>query len=185
MTYYNSTLTLYSLEITGLSLELNAGGSIPMLEALKNGRANYIIFEELVRKLTGLVKTSGSDHEDSQGSKYEQKSYVDYAIDSSKEFFQTSSSSTFPANRYGKEIKELLEGGNYEKAKKLCECTGYSKNNFYIYTNTGQYDPSVPFKYIIVPRELVLKHLSKSDPRLISRSEVLALAKIEVKISRV
>jgi len=78
-----------------------------------------------------------------------------------------------------------LEGGKYEKARKLCECTGYSKNNFYIYTNTGQYDPSVPFKYIIVPRELVLKHLSKSDPRLISRSEVLALAKKEVKISRV
>jgi hypothetical protein len=183
MTFYNTPFTLYSLDIAGLSLNLGSGGSISMPEALKNGRANYIIFEELVRNLTGLKKAKGSDHVDTNGKTYEQKSFVDEALDPMGDIFRTSSSSTFGANNKGPEVKRLLEMDDYRAALKLCKVTGYNKNDYYIYTNTGQYEVSVPFKYIIVPTSSVLRLLSQTDPRLISRSEILYLATSQVEIT--
>lgn len=182
MITYNTPLTLYSLDIAGLSLELGSGGSISMPEALKNGRANYILFEELVRKLTGLKKAKGSDHVDASGRTYEQKSFVDEVLDPGGDIFRTSSSSTFAANNKGPEVKRLLERDDYVAALKLCKETGYNKNDFYIYTNTGQYEVSVPFRYLIVPTSSVLKLISQTDPRLISRSEILSLATAHVDI---
>ena len=154
-----------------------------MPEALKNGRANYIIFEELIRKLTGFRKTKGSDHIDAGGRTYEQKSFVDEQLDPVGDIFRTSSSSTFGANNHGPKVKAFLDSGDYSSAMQLCMETGYNKNDFYIYTNTGQYDVSVPFKYIIIPKNSVLNLLSKSDPRLISRREILELSNSEVTIT--
>ena len=185
MSVFNTPFVLYRLEISRLSLDLNSGSSISMPEALKNGRANYIIFEELVRKLTGLKKATGSDHKDSEGRTYEQKSFVDERIDPTGDMFRTSSSSTFGANNHGPKIKQFLSDGDYPSALNLCMETGYNKNDFYIYTNTGQYEVSVPFKYLVIPKNSVISLLSKTDPRMISRKEILELSTSEVEITTI
>ena len=53
--------TMYEVQIESLKLNLKNGISYEFPDTLANGRANYILFEELVRALTGLRKTTGSD----------------------------------------------------------------------------------------------------------------------------
>lgn len=181
---YNETHTLYEIGVKRLVLQLSSGVDLIMDKALANGRANYVIFEETIRHFTGLLATTGSDHKDSAGKTYEQKSYPDAELHpGSPDLFRISSSSTFAANNYGPKVKALLESGDYDSALELCKTTGYNKNDFYIFTNTGGFRPNSMLRYIILPKAEVLEHLDSEDPRLISRSTVLGLAKAKVVIS--
>lgn len=181
---YNKTHTLYEIGLRRLVLQLSNGTDLVMDKALANGRANYVIFEELIRHFTGLLETTGSDHRDSDGKTYEQKSYPDADLHpNSPDLFRISSSSTFAANNHGPKVKAFLENGDYDSALELCKTTGYNKNDFYIFTNTGGFKPESTLRYIILPKDEVLDHLDSEDPRLISRSTVLGLAKSKVVIS--
>ncbi len=164
---------LYELGVASLTLNLAGGGSIDMTGTLANGRSNYLLFEQLVRDLIGLERTAGSDHVAADGCRYEQKAYTDPQIDPAADLFQTSASSTFGANNNGPKVKAFLEAGDYPGALAICAATGYDHNDFYIYTNTRSYNPSVPFRFLIVPKVDVVGLLDASDPRLISRSVVL------------
>jgi len=181
---FNKTYTLYEVGILRLSLHLSNGKEEVLDAALSNGRANYIIFEELIRRFTGLKETSGADHQDSSGKQYEQKSFKDKdSYPRSADLFQTSASCTFPANNLGPKIKALLQEEDYEAALEICKTTGYDKSDFYIYTNTGGFKPRSTLRYIILPRDEVLKNLDSKDPRMISRAAVLSLAKSKIVIS--
>ena len=176
--------SLYEVEIESLKLTLKNGKQYEFPDTLANGRANYILFEEFVRVLTGLVKTAGSDHTGPDGTKYEQKAFKDLELypDKKHDFFQTSASSTFAANNDGPRIKRLLETNDYESALKICRVTGYDSDDFYIYTNTSGFNLSIPFKYFVVPTIDVVKNLNPNDPRHISRRVLLAKIKKVVKL---
>jgi hypothetical protein len=167
---------LYEVPIATLTLKLTSGETYDFPETLSNGRANYILFEELIRSLTGLHKTTKSDHVSTEGLRYEQKAYFDVVkfpgLD--HDLFQTSASSTFGANNNGPRIKKLLENSEYEEALRICSDTGYFKNDFYIYTNTRGFSPDIPFRYVVVPKTEVLNSLDSKDPRLISRTSFLS-----------
>ena len=168
--------TLYEVGLESLQLKLTSGTVYEFPDTLANGRANYILFEELLRKITGLNKAKHSDHEDDNGKTYEQKAYKDPAIypDLDDDFFQTSASTTFGANNNGPKIKKLLESGDYQAALLICKETGYDYNDFYIYTNTKQYKSSFPLRYFVMPKADVLAILEADDPRKISRKVILA-----------
>jgi hypothetical protein len=180
---FNKTHTLYEIGVKRLVLQLSNGTDLAFDQALANGRANYVIFEELIRNFTGLLQTTGSDHKDSGGKKFEQKSYPDAELyPNSPDLFRISSSSTFGANNHGPKVKAFLENDDYESALELCKTTGYNKNDFYIFTNTGGFKPESTLRYIILPKDEVLEHLDSEDPRMISRYTVLGLAKSKVVI---
>ena len=176
--------SLYEVGIKSLILTLKNGSQYEFPDTLANGRSNYILFEELIRKLTGLKKTSGSDHTASDGTKYEQKAFNDNILypEDKYDLFQTSASSTFGANNNGPRVKRLLEANDYESALKICRVTGYDHNDFYIYTNTKGFKPTVPLKYIVVPTVDVISNLNPSDPRQISRKILLAKVKKTVQL---
>jgi hypothetical protein len=176
MTQNLKPYVLYEVGLESLQLKLSSGAVYEFPDTLANGRANYILFEELLRKLTGLSKAKHSDHEDSNGKTFEQKAYKDPAIypDPDDDFFQTSASTTFGANNNGPKIKKLLEGGDYDSALAICKETGYNKNDFYIYTNTKQFNVSFPLRYFVMPKADVLVYLTTHDPRLVNRKTLLA-----------
>ena len=170
---------VYEVEIEALTLSLRSGKQFEFPDMLANGRANYILFEELIRALTGLKKTKQSDHTSATGLKFEQKAFFDkdlYPLEK-YDLFQTSASSTFGANNDGPIIAKYLAESKYERALQVCKETGYDKNDFYIYTNTRGFSPSVPLRYVIVSKPTVLLNLSLKDPRLISRESVLKTTK--------
>jgi len=169
---------LYSIDIHDLKLECGKGLSLSFVDTLTNGRASYVLFEGLVRNITGLTLTTGSDHIDAQGRKYEQKGYKDPVLypDASNDLFHTAASNTLRPNNNGPKINALLSENDYAQALAICKTT-YDKNHFYIYTNTSGYVPRVPFRFIVIPTAAVLDNLDSRDPRLISRSRVLSLAK--------
>ena len=176
--------SLYEVAIESLKLTLKNGKQYEFPETLANGRANYVLFEELVRALTGLSKTAGSDHSGPDGTKFEQKAYKDPELYPSEnhDYFQTSASSTFGANNDGPRIKRLLDTNDYESALKICRVTGYDHNDFYIYTNTRGFKANIPLRYFVVPTIDVIKNLNPEDPRQISRSVLLAKIKKTVKL---
>lgn len=170
-------LVLYELDVTSLTLGLGGGREFDATATLSNGRSSYVLFEALARHLYGLTSTTGSDHVDAAGQKYEQKSFVDALLAPLADALHTAPSSTFGANNHGKVLGALVRSGDYQKALAMCTNLGYSKNHFYLYTNTGKFKPAVtPLRFIVVPTSLVLKNLDLTDPRLISRKAVLALA---------
>lgn len=180
---FNKTHTLYEIGIDRLSLHFSDGTQKSLPEALSNGRANYIIFEELIRHYAGLQKAKGSDHQDVLGRKYEQKSFKDVLLHpKSEDLFRCSASSTFAANNNGPRVKKLLESGDYAAALDLCKKTGYNKNDFYIFTNTGGFKENSVLKYLILPTEELLRHLDSKDPRMVSRATLLGLVKSKVVI---
>ena len=171
---------MYELQIDSLVLKLGNGTELSFPQTLSNGRANYILFEELVRNITALKKTTQSDHAGLEGKTYEQKAYHDHEKypGDSKDWFQTSASSTFGANNNGKNgVDRLLKEGDYKGALAICRETGYDKNDFYIYTNTRGFAVDIPLRYFVVPKTVVLGSLSPIDPRLISRQELLSQIK--------
>jgi hypothetical protein len=177
----NDLYTMYEIKIDRLALILGDGSERVFPEALASGRANYMLFEALVRDFSGLVKTAGSDHRDSENRTYEQKAYEDpEAYPKSKDIFRCSSSSTFGANNHGPKVKTFIAQGNYEAALALCKETGYDKNDFYVFTNSGSFVATVPFRYFIIPKDDVVANLDSEDPRLISRSKLLSMIKAKV-----
>jgi hypothetical protein len=173
---------LYKCNILSLKLQISGNREFEFPETLSNGRANYILFEELVRNLTGLVKTRQSDHLAENGSTFEQKAFFDSERYPAKDLFQTSASNTFGANNNGPRIKQLLRDGKYSEALQICKTTGYDKNEFYIYTNTRDFKVDSMFKYFIIPTSVVLESLDKQDPRLVSRDQLLLKIKSEKEI---
>lgn len=176
--------TMYEMELDRLVLKTKSGKEFVFPEALSNGRANYIIFESLIRSITGLQKTSGSDHQDNLGRKYEQKSYEDPELyPTSKDLFRCSSSSTFSANNHGPKVDAFVDAGEYAKALEVCMKTGYNKNDFYIFTNTGGYEPRVPFRFFLLDKEKLLSNLDSKDPRLVSKTVLFGMLKSKVVIT--
>jgi hypothetical protein len=177
----NALFTMYEIRVDRLALVLADGSEKVFPEALASGRANYMLFEALVRDFSGLTKTTGSDHKDSSGLTYEQKAYEDpEAYPKSKDIFRCSSSSTFGANNHGPKVKQYLVKGDYPAALRICKEKGYDKNDFYVFTNSGNFVSTVPFRYFIIPKDVVVANLDLEDPRLISRSKLLSM--IESKI---
>jgi hypothetical protein len=165
---------LYSIKLDGLYLRAPNGSEFNAASTLASGRTNYLLFEDLVRDLTGLVKTIHSDHRDSLGCPHEQKAYEDPELyPRSRDWFETGASCTGHGNGHDDEIKDLLARGKYAAALKICNETGYSNNDFYVYTNTRGYRPSVPFRFFIAPTAEVRRNLSKKDPRLVSLSGLM------------
>lgn len=181
------TRVLYEVRLKGLVLTLDGGDSFDATHLLGNGRANYILFENFVAQCAGLRPNSqggASDLVDSSGKGYEVKSYRDPALhpDPRHDLFHTAASSTFGPNNHGPTINRLLREGKYEEALQICMDSGYSKNAFYIYLNTAQYKVEVPLRYMIVPTSDVLRLISSRDPRQISRTALLDLAKEKIQI---
>lgn len=168
--------TLYELEIKRLSLITISGKQFSFPEALKNGRSNYVIFENLIRELTNLHKVPNFDHGDDRGKVYEQKSYRDPQLHpKSKSEFQCSASSTFGANNNGPKIKRMLKKGDYSGALKLCKELSYEEVDYFIFTNTSQWSPKVPLRFFVVSKTNVLRSLSREDPRLVCRDRLMAM----------
>lgn len=174
----NNPYVLYEIDLKGLKLEFGNGSELDVSHLLSNGRANYILFENLISTFSGIGANSQggkSDLRDIAGYNYEVKSYQDVAINPAPkaDLFHTASSSTFGANNHGPAVKKLLDTGRYPEALQLCKEKGYDKNDFYVYVNSAQYRINIPLSYVIIPKPDVLGLLSKSDPRLISRRDVL------------
>lgn len=172
---------MYEIGIAKLALHLTDGSEKVFPDALASGRANYMLFEALVRDFADLTKTTGSDHKDSDNKIYEQKAYEDPELyPRAKDLFRCSSSSTFGANNNGPIVKRMLLEGDYAGALELCKITGYSKNDFYVFTNSGSFKPDVPFRYFIIPSSTVVANLDSEDPRLISKNNLLGMIKSKV-----
>jgi len=173
---------LYEVKLRSLVLEIDRGVKFDATHLLANGRANYILFENLIAECAGLNPNSqggASDLCDDSGSGYEVKSYKDAEKfpDRRNDRFHTGASSTFGANNHGPTIKLLLQEGKYSEALRICRESGFDKNDFYVYVNSAQYDVSIPLRYVILPTSDVLSMISREDPRLISRSDILAKVK--------
>lgn len=177
----NQLFTMYEIRIEKLSLVLGDGTEKIFPDALASGRANYMLFEALVRDFAGLEKTTSSDHKDGAGKTYEQKAYEDPELyPKSKDLFRCSSSSTFGANNDGPKVKALLSAGDYEGALELCKSKGFNKNDYYIFTNSGNYKTDVPFRYFIIPKDVLVENLDSEDPRLISKTRLFGMVKSKV-----
>lgn len=175
------TLRMYELGIDRLSLHLKNGEEKVFPDALANGRANYIIFESLIRDVVGLHKTHVSDHVDDAGRNYEQKAYKDPEIHPrDKDLFRISSSNTFGANNLGPKVNTLVKQGRYKEALAIVTENGYDKNEFYILTNTGGFEPTIPLRFFIVPTEIIMTHLDLVDPRMVSKQKLFRILKTKV-----
>jgi hypothetical protein len=184
---YCVPFTLYELDIDSLTLNLSSGPSLDVTSTLSNGRASYILFQNLVSRLSGLHENSeggASDLIDDDGRGYEVKSYRDPELwpRAASDLFHTSASSTFGPNNHGPRIKQLLNAGDYAQALEICRLSGFDKNDFYIYTNTSGYDARIPFRYFVIPTETVLATLSRTDPRQISRTALLGMLTSTVRL---
>lgn len=183
----NSPFVLYEVDLKSLKLGFGNGSELDVSQLLSNGRANYIIFEHLISTFSGIEANSQggkSDLRNAAGYNYEVKSYQDVVANPlpKADLFHTASSSTFGANNHGPAVKKLLDAGKYPEALQLCMEKGYDKNDFYVYINSAQYQISIALSYVIIPKQDVLRLLSKSDPRLISRRDVLDLVTKKVVI---
>jgi hypothetical protein len=173
------TNILYECSIKKLTLHLETR-EIDMTAILSNGRANYILFENLTGMLTGLLQNSQggkADLKSEDGMQYEVKSYPDIDEYPSEKFdlFHTAASSTFGPNNKGPFVKKCLADGDYSTALEICKNAGYNHTDFFVYTNTAKFKPSSPFRFTIVPKAQVLELLDQSDPRLISRQRIMSL----------
>lgn len=180
---------LYELPLGNLELSISKDLKINFTHTLSSGRSNYILFQSLVALCAGWE--SGSEGGDSDlklpnGDKAEVKAYYDatqYPSTARKyEDIHTAPSSTFGPNNKGPAIKSLLTEGKYADALAICNDLGYSKSDFYVYTNTREYTPNTPFRYLILETAQVLANLSPDDPRKIHRSTILSLATVTKKI---
>ncbi len=189
------TFTLYSAKFEGLFLEVSSGIKLDMNFALKNGRSSYILFEHLVARLSGLnANSQGGDADlaSEGGFKYEVKAFKDWSAHPlpKDDLFHTGASSTFGANNVGRAVVnpalKLMKAEpqnrdiHYQTALDACKEAGYSKNDYYVYTNTAQYEIGTDFSYMIFPTATVLENLDRDDPRLISRATLRGLIKREI-----
>ena len=167
---------MYQTKIKGLLLVLEDGREFSYPEGLSNGRGSYLVFENFVRSLTDLTKAKKSDHTDGKVL-YEQKAYFDPDLDpkGKEDLIAVCASSLQDMNNGGPAIKALLADGDYHSAYEVCFEKGYGLNEFYVLTNTRGFDASIPFRFFIVPTDILLQHLDKADPRFVSRKTLLDL----------
>ena len=154
------------------------GCKLEVDKTLSNGRTNYLIFEELIRKLTGLQPNSSDDfidHVDSKGVKYEQKSFRDETIYKSDHLIHCAKSSFFANNSGQNPYSEELRLGGYRRAKNFLIRECYSKADFYIFTNTSRFSDNRLFKYFVVSSEDLINNLDGKDPTKVSRNNLLNL----------
>jgi hypothetical protein len=171
---------LYTLPIGKLTL--NVGGlDVDVSSVLASGRANYILFQRLVAWCTGMSEFSeggDSDLRSPSGLRAEVKAFHDevrYPGRAARwEMLHTASSATFGPNNAGPRVKALLKAGDYAGALALCRALGYDKNDVYVYTNTRGFAAGMDLRYLVLPTSAVLSSLSLADPRLVSRSALLA-----------
>lgn len=173
---------LYELPLTSLTLTIGGGIPVDASLLLSSGRANYILFQDLVARCAGWQRGSeggDSDLVTADEQTAEVKAFYDRETHPSTaakfEQVHTAASSTFGPNNNGPKVKRLLAAGDYQAALTLCKETGYDKNAFYVYTNTRGFTSKVPFRYLILPTAVVLANLSLNDPREISRSRLRSL----------
>ena len=174
---------MYEIEISALQLVFGNGETADYPEALTNGRVNYVIFENLVRDLSGLKKTTGIDHLDESGARYEQKAYKDPDLHpSDADAFRFSPSNTFGANNNGPKVKRLLSENRYDDALSFLRTVknGYDSIDFFVFTNSGGYSPEIPFRFFIIEKEIVLDNLDQNDPRYVSKQSLFNILKPEV-----
>ena len=179
MTAGPAPYVLYEGHIGSLTVEA-FGVTLDVSDILSNGRSSYILFQKLVGLAVGLDSNSEGGDSDLAGpdGKYEVKAFPDLELHpKERDLFHTAASSTFSANNQGPEVKRLLDAGCYADALALCKESGFDKNDFYVYTNTSKYSTTVPLRFIVLPKTRVLELLSTTDPRLISRREVLGEAR--------
>jgi len=165
---------LYEISLKSLELTFGKNRKMDLMSTLRNGRGSYLIFEALIRNLTGLQQGKKADHVDSKGNLYEQKSYVD--LDNkprSKGNIHTGASSLFASNSGAREYKKLLLDKNYKSAMTTCKKLGYSSNSFYIYTNTGEFNRLVPFRFITVKTSWVVGNVNGDNPAILKRELLL------------
>ena len=165
---------LYEIPIKSLELTFGTKKKMDLLSTLSNGRGSYLVFEALIRELTGLVQGKKADHADVNGRLYEQKSYVD--LDNkprNQGKIHTGASGLFANNSGAKAYKELLKNQDYVEAMRTCKNLGYASNSFYIYTNTGEYNISVPFRFMTVESKWVIKNVEKENPAILKREKLL------------
>ena len=171
---------LYEIAIDSLQLNFIGAAPIDFTETLENGRSSYILFELLVARLAGLTtdgQGAGSDLADEAGVGYEVKSYRDPELypQPRYDWFHTAASRYFGSNSSTREYKKYLEVDDRAAMLAMCKTAGFDHNEFYIYTNTGGYKPEIPFRYMIIPSEEVLRRLLPSDPRKVSRVALLEM----------
>ena len=170
------TNVIYSCRIDSLTVNLG-GVTVDVTNTLKSGRTNYETFESIICKLLPLKKGTGIDLIDSVGNKYEVKGYLDdkahpgntRVLDS----VHTAASKAFGPNNSGPRISKLVRENEYGEALSICKSLSYDKIDYFIYTNTRQFDNSQPFKFMVVEKTDVMSWLDRKDPRCISRQVLL------------
>ena len=172
---------LNEVHLSRLTLHLASEDYYDATHLLHNGRANYILFENFIADRLGLLPGSqgaASDLVSKSRLGYEVKSYRDpETFPNDKALFHTAASSTFSPNNKGPVVKGFLDVGDYGSALALCKETGYDKNDFYVYVNSAQFKIEIPLRFIIIPTRDVLQLLSPKDPRLISKRDILGMAR--------
>jgi hypothetical protein len=180
---------LYEVDIKFVLRALDAkGGEISLDSILKNGRGSYLIFQAVASHYAGLVagtEGKGSDLvEEDSGDGYEVKSYPDPDNHPKMDEIHCGPSSVFANNSSAAPYKKLLKEGDFKGALKLCHDKGYGKNDYYLFTNTARYAPEQKhFRYLIIHRDELVKIVETKDPAKLSRSKLLATAKLKHKIA--
>ena len=168
---------LYSCPIDSLTINLG-GHEVNVTDTLKSGRTNYELFQYIICWFFSLKGGVGVDLVDPSGNKYEIKSFLDHDVHprngKKEDLVHTAASKAFGPNNSGPIIKEMVRNNEYEKALSLCRELSYDKVDYFIYTNTRQFNPSQPFKFMAIDKDDVMNMLDPKDPRCISRRSLLA-----------
>lgn len=167
------TNVLYTFKIEDLTMTLGSGKRINVTEILRSGRTNYDSFQLLIENLLPLSRFKKVDLRDNFGNKYEVKSFHDDVIHPKKEWFHTAASCCFGPNNKGPLIEYLLETKEFEAALEICKEKSYNMIDYFIYTNTSEFDNNEPCKFVILKKEDAMKMLDPEDPRKISRKMIL------------
>jgi hypothetical protein len=188
---YRERFVLYEVDVGKLQVTV-AGTVVDVSPALSDGRCSYRIIELLLSHLTGIsmgTQGAGSDlMGQAANQRYEVKSFKDEDDYPRAEKIHTAASALFARNCGVEQYEEERKRG-YKEGLAECVRTGYVKNDFYIYTNTGEWrkkdGSNTNLKYIVIPTKAVLELLKKKkkddetkgkepDPRTINRSDLLA-----------
>jgi hypothetical protein len=185
---HNTPGVLYEVSLNiEMYSEDKRGRIISLRRALQNGRGSYIFFQIIAAAYAGLsngTEGNGSDlvMEDTEEG-YEVKAYADpQDYPRSEHIVHCGPSSLFANNSGAREYKKLLNERNFAAAMLLAHDKGYSKNDFYLFTNTAKYKSDF-FRYLIIKRDDLMKIVIQEDPVKVTRKALLATATKKVTIA--
>ncbi len=165
---------LYEIKVKTLDLSFGSNKKLNVLSTLSNGRGSYLIFESLIRNITGLKQGKKADHVNGKGELFEQKSFVDLENKPRNQGkIHTGASALFANHSGARAYKKLLKNHNYFEAMETCKKLGYASNSFYIYTNTGEFNVKVPFRFITVESKWVIDNVEMDNPAILMRKKLL------------